>query len=214
MNFPDTPITPRAHGEQWTTITLKPGENFKAVLIGPIRRMGCHWDEAQEASKPCRALLTEGKLKCYCADSHQRVTVRVYVPVMMKDGEQKVVLISATAYKRIESAAVGTVLMFKRKGVLESRTYVYPTKDSEMSEDLVKKARALGPQQISDYLVHVLWQDQTYIKWLADQWKKEHAVPKCGVKLPHAKAPTVDDTPAPRDVRALLGALTLDPNSK
>lgn len=60
----------RAPHLRWSFVKLAPGSTFSAWVAGPIvgnegHRVGTH--------KPCRSILTEGKLPCpYCADQMER----------------------------------------------------------------------------------------------------------------------------------------------
>lgn len=212
----DAPITPRLPGQQWTTRTLKEGERETGVLVGPIRRIACHWDEDLECSKPCRDVLTKGAVPCYCAKTHQRTTVRVYVPILDKKGEQLVMLISATSYKRIAALPHATVLVFNRVGVNISRTYANYGNPFEFEQSILRRAQQLAPQDISDYLVYVLWQDPKLIAHYDKVANDKLTIPKLAVKQPWKKnavdAPPVAPQNAPA-VASIVLNIGLDPNT-
>src|SRR5262245_42362924 len=110
--FESAPIRLRPKSLNWTTVTIGKGETLKGWLAGPLVNVECHW--LNGASRACRAAITKGVLKCYCEEEFNQVRTIGYVPLLTKEGDKFVILLSKTVAVKVRDYAYGVPVKFSR----------------------------------------------------------------------------------------------------
>lgn len=143
---------------KWRCVSVAPGESLEGVTAGALVTVDCHWDCGR--SFPCLSRLTDGVLKCSCEDEPRSLRLLGYQPIMTKERERLVVLLSATVAQKVETIRHGTAVRFTRPKKGKRPLSVTLLSDYDLGEDFVKKMRAAALHDIHEYLIH-LWQDRT-----------------------------------------------------
>jgi hypothetical protein len=162
--FNDAPLHLKPPELRWRVVPVPAGESLKGWYCGPIRTVRVHWKDG--ASRPCRSLLTDGRVRCYCEEEPHTLRTVGYVPLITREREQLVIVVSATVAQSMKLYAHATPLEFSR-----SRRAKTPLRVKQcLAEELGTTATSLQllnkPRDIRPYLVH-LWQDSALINHFA-----------------------------------------------
>lgn len=179
--FPNAPFRDLPPTRKWETVTLEPGEELVGWVVGGLVTVDCHFvfdfRSKNGRSVPCRALLTDGKLKCHCQDTPCSLRVLGFLPLILKDNTRVVVRLSATVARLFEFAKMGTPVKFIRPKKGKRPWAVQMLTPYDIGEERTRKIQQMAPFDIHEYLLH-LWQD----KELCDLFGCEF-IPSTGPKL-------------------------------
>lgn len=154
--FPKPVLAPLPPHLCWEVPKIKKGEWVEGVLAGEVKQVPCHWSGT--SSKPCLRFMSEGKLPCHCDKEPASLRVVGYVPIITKDRQKYVVVVSATTAYRLESVAPGKGIRLARPDKVKQAMNVVLRSDADIGEDFVKRMRPACMHDISEYLLH-LWQN-------------------------------------------------------
>src|SRR5262245_53710695 len=97
--FENAPLRIRPPHLRWRVVPVPAGDSIHGWLAGPQVTVDVHWENG--ASKPCRCLLTKGKLACVCQSEPRSVRTIGYVPIITPEKEQLVIIVSATVAAQV-----------------------------------------------------------------------------------------------------------------
>jgi hypothetical protein len=106
MNWPTLPTqnTRQAH---WKCIPVSKIQELLCILAGKPVAAPTHW---LGASKPCRRLMSEGKLPCNGCQNGCRLRWTGYIPIFTRAGERFVIVTSEEAVRHLSDTLPGTGL--------------------------------------------------------------------------------------------------------
>lgn len=190
--FEDAEINLRPVKDAWTVIPIAQGTEFKGVLAGPIRRVYCHHDGT--SSKPCRAEISKGAVKCYCQTEPTKGRVYGYAPFFSKDGAQVVVMMSATTTKKMLAYKRGACVKLVRPDRPKAALVPHMVLAEEIGSQLVKRVQDGPDADIAYYLLAILWHDELLVRHfygplVGDRKQQQKRAP--------LKKRDMEDTPAP-----------------
>lgn len=142
---------------KWRIIPLSAGAVLEGWLAGPVVPVACHW--TGKRSVPCRRLITDGKMRCWCEDKPASVRVIGYAPIIDKARDRYVVILSAAVAHKVERIKAGSAVRLTRPKAVKRPLFVTQLPDDYLGSDQTKKMRAGAIHDICPYLLHV-WQDQ------------------------------------------------------
>jgi hypothetical protein len=158
MLLPQAEITSLPDALKWHIEAIPPETSVRGWLAGPVQRVVTHWNG--KASKPCRAWMTKSKMLCQCqAEGVMNRRVIGYVPILFKNGDRSVFIVSETVCKVLMTIKPGTLISLTRPKKEKKPIQVGLITENEYGEELSKKMRHACIHDIGHYLLHV-WQDK------------------------------------------------------
>lgn len=201
--FDNAPLRTRPAHLRWRVVPVPAGEVVCGWLCGPQVTVDVHWEGG--ASKPCRHLLTKGKVLCSCETEPRSVRTIGYVPIYTPEREQLVIIVSATVAEAMADFPFGHPIEFIRSRKSRTPLRVKSSADGRFNKSSTEAfMRNQKPRDIKRYLVH-LWQDpllSAYFDTLADSETIERKVNNTSTALPDADVSgdlaDVGKTPLPK----------------
>jgi len=104
MNWPALPTkdTRQAH---WKCLPVSQIHELLCILAGTPVAAPTHW---LGASKPCRRLMSEGKLPCQGCLNGSRLRWTGYIPIFTRAGDRYVIVTSEEAVRQLSDTIPGT----------------------------------------------------------------------------------------------------------
>lgn len=158
---------------QWRTHHIPAGENFQGVVIGTPVCPLVHW--VGKRSAPCLRAISNGELLCMC-DSEPKDTRRIcYIPLLSRELERVVVIVSNGVAHKLGTLEHGQVLFFSRSRVPCAPVSVARQQQISMSGHVIDRAKRIPSQDIREYLLH-LWSVDVLTRWCAASERVKDAV--------------------------------------
>lgn len=180
--FPSRPPRRGSGLPYWNWVKLEKGKDFRCYSAGPYVGVIVHWGEG---SKPCRAEMTKGALKCYLCSMEAKKIWRAYVPLWDDAGQRRVVLVGFNFAHLLDD--IGYLDAVK---VTKTSLHGSPIRVEKFNWTTTPPALNDGdkrPQDLKPWLLR-MWKDAELEKWL-----KKHAAKDDGQVLKEhaAKQPTI-----------------------
>jgi len=156
VDFPTPPVVSLPMALRWRVERLAPEDVIQGWIAGPCVRVTTHW--TGKATKPCRTLMTDGKLECHCQTHRIAKRVTGYMPIIAKDGDRCVLVVSDTLALKVQRIPHATTVTVTRPRNPTSAFKVKQENADALSSTMARKVQAAGPQDIKPFLLH-LWQD-------------------------------------------------------
>lgn len=153
--FPNAKVTNLPDHLKWECLSIPQGEAVTGVLMGEVITVATHW--INKRSFPCLTRISEGKLRCPCELQPMSLRTIGYAPIITKNRERFVAVLSGVAAAQVDAIRPGTVVTFFRPKKAKTRIQVSTEPDYSMGEDLVKRLRQAATHKVHEYLIH-LWQ--------------------------------------------------------
>jgi hypothetical protein len=161
--FENAEIRLRAPGFRWVTVPVPRGTSLRGMIAGPVRIVDCHTSDGP--SKPCRRCITGGKCPCYCDEKPIPIRTYGYLPLVTRDLEEVVVILSKTTTLACKDwpfrSSVEIIAPAREKSRTRIRLAGYEDMPSAVNNHMHKRQ----PADIRPYLVDVLWHDEVLINW-------------------------------------------------
>lgn len=148
---------------QWETVCPGKGESFRGFIAGPVSLHTCHYKN--NASRPCRDIITKGKMLCYCAKGMDARRQIGYMPMLTRDNEKRVMLMCATTAKRAMLLSVGQPVEFWRPNKDKTPLNFKVLIEDEMGSAKTHNMARMKPHDIKQYLLRILWQDHELVAY-------------------------------------------------
>jgi len=142
---------------RWRVVPIGQGEHLDGWYAGPVVTVAVHW--IRKRSFPCCRLLTDGAMKCVCETDPKSVRIIGYVPVIAKDRERFVVIVSAAVAKRFDNIKPGAPIRLARPNAKKRPLFVSLLPDEQLGAEQTKRIRPACIHDITPYLLH-LWQSR------------------------------------------------------
>jgi len=194
--FENAPLRVRPPHLRWRVVPVPPGETLAGWLAGPQVTVDVHWDNG--ASKPCRKLITRGRLLCSCDKEPRSVRTIGYVPIITPEREQLVIIVSATVAASVESFLFGVPIQFMRSKRAKTPLRVRAADAGHFNKASTEAFMSSKPRDIKPYLLH-LWGDEVLCRHLAT--------------APDASKIEVPSTPGQFNTETALGAGQVAPDN-
>lgn len=153
--FPATVVHELPPALRWRCVSPKKEESVRGVLAGPVVPIITHYVGSRTV--PCLEWISEGKLKCPCEELAMGARRTAYVPVVTKDHEKLVVIVSDGTFRALEGTRPGSSIEVGRGKCLRRPCYVKTIAPDTLGEHFVRKMREAAVHDIRPYLLH-LWQ--------------------------------------------------------
>lgn len=153
----EIPILPDAL--KWETVPLGPDESLEGWIAGPVQVVQTHWDKFRNCSRPCRAFMSKGAVRCPCEDEPIRMRVIGYVPVIDKYKKKFVVILSALVAHEAGKLKQGEAVKFLRPKIANRPVRIVRLGEGAIASSVGQLVRDRKPADIGEYLLH-LWQDR------------------------------------------------------
>lgn len=179
---------------QWRTHHIGPGETFQGVVIGAPVCPLVHW--VGKRSVPCLRAISGGELLCMC-DSEPKDTRRIcYVPMLSRELERVVIILSNGVAHKLGTLEHGQVLYLCRTRVPCAPVVATRQQHISMSGHVIDRAKRTAPQDIREYLLH-LWSVDTLTRWCAARERVSEAVAELVEATVAARDTIAVPSPAP-----------------
>lgn len=184
--FRQPDLTPVPPALDFRCESVERGGTFLGVVIGPLVKVRTHTFNGR--SKPCLNFATEGKLRCWCNERAVSIRDVGYLPVINRDGDRVVVILSALAAYSLRSVKQDMLIRFSRPDKPKVRVQASTVTGIDAEQQWVKRARGLEPVEIWEYLCHV-WQIHSLTKYLGFSVRRPLKVDANGPLDPHDAEP-------------------------
>jgi hypothetical protein len=119
--------------------------------------VACITHYVQSRTVPCLEWITGGKLECPCSELAMGVRRTAYVPLVTKDHEKVVVIVSDGTFRALEGIAPGSSVEIGRGKCLRRPCYVKTLAPEVLGDHFTRKMKQAAVHDIRNYLLH-LWQ--------------------------------------------------------
>lgn len=157
--------TPLPGHLRWKYIPIRPEESIQCWLIGPLVGTECHH---VGPSKPCRRRMSDGALECPLCDEHKPVRWYGYVPILTRDREQRVVIVSSSVEPVIAALGHAAPVSIARPKGSRQALRVRQILPEELGTIAHENVRRRKPEDITPWLLH-LWRDRVFAAWCGRQ---------------------------------------------
>lgn len=158
--FRSRPPENSRRGRFWERWDPALGKTINGWLAGPIVGLDTHY---LGHTQPCRRVITNGRMECYCTRMKLEAVWKGYVPIWNEDGVKGFAIISERAYD-----VAGKIAMFRPVGVTRERWAGQPimVRELEWTKGPPPISEAtLKPLDIRPLLLN-LWGDKDLIEFL------------------------------------------------
>jgi hypothetical protein len=153
---------------QWRIIPVEPGDMVEGWYAGPMVLVDVHW--INKRSLPCRRAITDGKLPCPCEREPKSIRTIGYVPILGKQRERWVVIVSESVAAKMEAVKCGSPIRLSRPKKPKRPLFLSMIEDGALGIENTKKMRAgAACHDISEFLLHV-WQDRELTEHLGARY--------------------------------------------
>lgn len=155
MEFDSQISVPKPRHLDWRVIPIPRDSTYKCWLAGPVKGVWTH--HANKVSKPCWRRITNGKLECpWCGKIKLRNIG--YLPTWSyPEALQRVIIVCQTTMRPLVGLPVGTPLAATQANMRNQPAPCRVNDVESMKSHTWKKLRQQPPNDISEYLVRVLW---------------------------------------------------------
>jgi len=154
---------------RWRCERIEAGGTVSGWIAGPMVGIRGHWDGFR--TQPCRAHLTGGAMLCDCQVKPMNNRVVGYVPLLTRDREKLVVIVSAGVAKRVKEIKPGTPVKFGRTLKKKTPLTVELLRDEALGVEDTKRMKHIACHDISSYLLH-LWQDEQLTRFFGQEYRR------------------------------------------
>lgn len=145
---------------RWQYLAVKNGTAECAFLAGKPTGTWVHY---LPRSRPCRAMMTEGKLPCaYCAEGHAPSWAG-YTPLYSPEYSRLFVIIKEDHYESVSELELHAQVKVSRAKDQRAPVVIRPS--VFRTQPLPFAAERVKPADMMPFLVFTLWKDDALIKW-------------------------------------------------
>lgn len=155
-------LTPTPVTLDWTADTVERATSITGIVVGKVRKFRCHI--YGKITKPCVRFTSNDELPCVCEQRRMEIRTTGYLPIITKDKDRRVIVLSAVATAVAERCVQGSVYTFKRPKTVKSRIQISNVGSDEAQAAGWDRLRPKKNQDITEFLCH-LWQLHDLTKW-------------------------------------------------